>query len=156
MSISNLAEYLGYSERVVRRGYSQLRASGFFELIEDGSKTFEPNVYKVLSHKEWAAKFPAHCTVKMDMPWAGEGDPLGTKMFMATGQRVKPKECEVLAIRKVQEEKKMSDDAIFQQFEAYFDSSYHGRGADHFKNNRKGIFWGFRKYLEHDALVVAS
>jgi hypothetical protein len=155
MSISNLAGYLGYEERAVRRGYNHLRESGFFELIEDGSKSFETNVYRVLSHNQWAASHPGQCTLKVSMPWTGEGDPLGTKMFMATGQRVKPKACEIQAIRKVQEDRNLADNTVFEEFEAYFASEYSRRAAGHFKNNRKSIFWGFQKHLKSDVLSVA-
>ena len=97
-SAAGVADFLGLHRTTVLRAYHELRDAGFFELLEYGQ--FDSSIYRVLTHDEWKEKYPGRCTVKEQFPWSGEGDPLGRKLYAASGCRVMFKEFQVNNYRK--------------------------------------------------------
>lgn len=98
-SAPNLAHYLGYERRQIYRGLQELEDTGFLELISRLS--FQSSVYRVVLHKDWAAKHPGRCATKQAFPWAGEGDELGRKLYALSGGRHRFLEYQIKLLRKV-------------------------------------------------------
>ncbi len=77
ISPKQAAEYFKISPRTAQRGYSDLKRVGLFELLESGKAQGESSVYKPLTHKEWAVKYPGKCAEKITFAWTPENDLLG-------------------------------------------------------------------------------
>ncbi|HWY54256.1 MAG TPA: hypothetical protein VNZ03_07320 [Terriglobales bacterium] len=63
-SNDQIAEYFGADEKTVRRVLDVLVDTGFVEVIEE--RVGESTIYRALTHKEWAAKYPSRCCVKRE------------------------------------------------------------------------------------------
>lgn len=88
-SIPTLAAYFRVNEKTVRAAIQLLVEIGFFERVSSESGVSVR--YRPLTHKEWAAKHPAECTEKEEMPWSGERqDELGKMLYAISGGRFKP------------------------------------------------------------------
>lgn len=116
-SASSLAAYFGYSASQVRRGLRELEQMGFFQLI--ARKKFKPTHYRVLSHEDWAAKHKGECTIKVEYPWAGEGDALGQSLWKRSGGQVKFADFQVKGLRNLGVEASK----IEEQFSAYWEQT---------------------------------
>jgi hypothetical protein len=132
-SAVGLAEYFAYERHAIGRSLRELVETGFFVLLEKG--TFESNIYKVLPHTEWAAANPGRCTSKVEMPWAGEGDPLGQQLWIASGSRIKFRDDQVQFLRKLG----LSEPEIVSQFEKFWVLENAKVKASIYKSNRRGI-----------------
>lgn len=86
-SVTSVSHYFGVDRKTVLRALGELTRLGLFELKRRAR--FRPNVYRIIDHKEWAARHPGLCVEKAALPWDGEGDPLGRQLFAISGQRVK-------------------------------------------------------------------
>ncbi len=71
-SAEGMADYFDYDEKHIRRGLDSLEALGFLKVLT--KKRYRPTVFRVLTHKQWAEKFPGQCVKKAEQPWSGEGD----------------------------------------------------------------------------------
>lgn len=116
-SAGALAIYFDYSECQVRRGLRTLEQAGFFQLI--ARKKFLPTQYRVLSHDEWALKHKGKCTIKVEFPWAGEGDPLGRSLWKITCGQVKFGDFQVKGLRNLG----VDENRIEMEFSAYWEQT---------------------------------
>lgn len=112
-SAKQLADYLGYNERQIRRGREELTEVGFFELIRE--RNFDTTIYRVLTHKQWAEKHPDQCAEKVEMPWAGEGDPLGQKLYAASAGERKLRDHQTLLLRRTE----ITEEIIVEEFRTF-------------------------------------
>jgi len=112
-SATSVAQFFGLHRTTILRAYHELNELGFFELLEYGM--FDTNIYRVLNHTEWAKEHPGLCTMKAEFPWTGEGDPLGPRLFAASGCRVKFKEFQIREYR----ETGLPEDTIVRHFEEF-------------------------------------
>lgn len=85
-SAESLATYFGRKACTVQRGLKKLRQLGFLELLD--ARKFKPNVYRVLSHKEWAEIHPGMCATRLSFPYSEECDLLGQSLWNVSGGRV--------------------------------------------------------------------
>jgi hypothetical protein len=63
-SNDQIAEYFGADGKTIRRVLDVLVDTGFVEVIEE--RVGESTIYRALTHKEWAAKYPSRCCVKKE------------------------------------------------------------------------------------------
>jgi hypothetical protein len=98
-SAASVAQFLGVSIRTVQRGFQELKSAGFFRMLESGKHSFEPSVYHVLTHLEWAKQNPGRCVEKAEFPWTNECDRLGQALWVASGSRIAFKPFQVNVIR---------------------------------------------------------
>jgi hypothetical protein len=133
-SAINLADFFGYNERTIRRGLHALDEVGFFELEEQ--HMFCPTKYRVFDHKEWAAQHPGRCAIKLEYPWAGEGDALGQRLWVESASRVKFAEFQIRNIRKLG----LTEARVLMEFKTYMER------AGRFKKP-KNVPGGFYLYL---------
>lgn len=117
VSAEKLADYFGYSACQVRRGLKELEELGFLQLI--AREKFRPTHYRVLSHSEWAKKHPGNCAVKAELPWSGEGDPLGQSLWKLSGGTVEFAVFQIKNLRKLGFE----ESEIEEQFSAYWEET---------------------------------
>jgi hypothetical protein len=80
--------------------------------------------------------------VKLEYPWAGEGDPLGQRLWLESGTRVKFMEFQVRNIRDLG----LPEDEILEQFGAYL--NLHGGRCKKPKN----VPAGFYLYLKGEVM----
>lgn len=85
-SAERLAMYFGRNSCTVQRGLKQLQQLGFLELLD--ARKFKPNVYRVLSHEEWAEIHPGMCATRLSFPYSAECDLLGQSLWNVSGGRV--------------------------------------------------------------------
>jgi hypothetical protein len=142
-SAKSVAEFLGYDEWTVREsGCKKLAELGFFVLRERG--TFEANVYKVLSHNEWAADHPGQCATKTTYPWSGEGDKLGQDLYVASGSKVKFKNHQIKFLRSLG----LPQERILSEFETFWAEQSMKSQAHQFKSNRSSLVGGFILHMK--------
>lgn len=142
-STENLAEYFGVSRSKVSRAIQQLRAAGFFQLIVE--EYFRPNVYKVLSHKEWAEDNPDRCAEKISFPWSSEkGDELGARIYNLSGGRVKMAPYKLAALRKTG----LSDETIGHTFEKFVQGEINRRESGNWQGRWSAVSYKFLRYLK--------
>lgn len=114
-SVLGIADYFHVSRSKVQRAIKALVDSEFFALV--AQETFQPSVYRVFPHKEWAAQHPGQCAVKEAFPWsAEEGDEFGVRLWNASGGKVKYQPYQLRALRKTGK----TDDEIVAAFETFF------------------------------------
>lgn len=132
-SAKNVADFLGYEEKQVRRGSKELEEVGFFEF--ESAKEFDTNVYRVLTHKQWAAKHPNKCAAKQDFGWHNPGDPLAPQLYAVSGRRKKFKEYQMRLLRKTN----LQGTVLLQEFERF---------VSHWRPQNKvdGQYWFSRFY----------
>ena len=138
-SAPSIARYFGVNERSVDRALDNLEEMGFIILLKSGQATFESNVYKVLSHAEWALAHPDHCAQKESFPWTGEGDPLGQRLYVLSGCRIRLREFQVRNYRKTG----LSEDRIAAEWERFLEQN-----ANQPKRWRKSAGFHFWEYLK--------
>ena len=83
----NLARYFGCSVRTIGTAVKELERAGFFVRIS--ARAFQTNRYRVLRHKEWAARNPGRCTTRIEFPWTGEGEEIGRRLYAISGGTAK-------------------------------------------------------------------
>jgi hypothetical protein len=135
-SAVNLADFLGYNDRTIRRGLHDLDEIGLFELEEQ--HLFCPTKYRVVDHKEWAEHHPGRCAIKLEYPWAGEGDPLGQRLWVESAGRVKFAEFQMRNIRKLG----LKEAQVLMEFKSYMERK--GRFQ-----NLKNVPAGFYLHLKN-------
>jgi hypothetical protein len=140
-SAVSVGEFFGLDRKTILRAYRQLTDKGFFELVESGA--FDVNIYRVLLHKEWAAKYPGQCAKKIEFPWAGEGDLLGRRLYAASGGKVKFKPFQIVGYRNTG----LKEDKIVALFEEFLPESGRFRS--------KNVGFQFLKYLKEHSLNQA-
>lgn len=114
-SAERIAEHFGVSPWTVLRAMEALTCAGFFVVVSKAK--FQPTIYKVLSHKDWAKAHPGCCAVKTTFPWSGEkSDRLGMHLFTRSGGRVKWYPNVLAGLRKTG----LPDDQIVQRFDVFF------------------------------------
>ena len=118
-SAASLADYFACSEDTIRRGLKALVGLGFLELTQ--ADPFQTNVYRVLSHTEWAKEHPEQCCTRLKFPYTDEGDPLGQRLYLATGGRVRFQQFQVDGYRKLG----LSDDEILVRFGKFWGEKGH-------------------------------
>jgi len=142
-SAARVAEYFGVSVRTVQRAYRELKNSGFFILVESGQDKFEPSVYQVLTHAEWAARNPGKCVEKIAYQWTAEGDSLGKALWAASGCQVQFQPFQVKAYR----DEGIPEPEIISLFSAWYSVEKTKRWG---KRWRKGAGFRFLMHLrEH-------
>jgi hypothetical protein len=113
-SVLGVAEYFNVSRWKVQRTIKALVDCEFFVLV--AQETFQPSVYRVISHMEWAAQHPGRCALKEAFPWSSEeGDKLGVCLWNASGGKVKFQPYQLAALRKTN----LTDDEIVAAFERF-------------------------------------
>ena len=115
-SAASVAEFFGVNLRTAQRGYQQLKKLGFFVLVESGKQSFEPSIYRVLSHTEWAERNPGRCTEKIAYPWTKDGDAMGKALWAASGCQVQFSAFQVNAFRNTG----LSESEIVSLFESWY------------------------------------
>ncbi len=116
-SADSLAAYFGYSACQVRRGLKELEVVGFFQLI--ARNKFKPTQFRVLSHNDWASKHKGKCTMKVEFPWAGEGDPLGQSLWRMSGGLVKFGDFQVRNLRNLE----VDENKIVDEFSTFWEQT---------------------------------
>lgn len=150
---SLLAEFFEYNEWTVRQSYKELEQIGFFRRVE--TRMFEANVYKVLTHEEWAADHPEKCAIKTTNPWTGEGDTLGQALYVASGSAVTFYESQIKCLRSLG----LSEEQIVSEFEIFWTEQARKSQAGKFKSNRPAIVGRFlltmkARYAKHAAVAA--
>jgi hypothetical protein len=112
-SAEGMADYFDYDEKHIRRGLDSLQALGFLRVLT--KKRYRPTVFRVLTHKQWAEKFPGQCVKKAERPWSGEGDKLLQLLSARTGQKVQWMEFQAKKLRRFD----LSDGEIINLFDQY-------------------------------------
>jgi hypothetical protein len=140
-SATLVARHFGYHPRRVQMAYRELTAAGFFVELEKG--LFEPNVYKVLTHKEWAVSHPNACAIKETMPWEGDTDPLGRELYAISGGRAKFRDFQVKILREC-----ASEAEIKSEFQPFWQQQTEATLANHFKSNRRAIIGRFVAHMK--------
>lgn len=112
-SAKQLADYIGYEVKQIKRARAELTELGFFELKRE--RDFDTNVYRVLTHKQWAERHPGQCAEKVVMPWEGEGDPLGQKLYAASAGEKSLRDYQTLLLRRTE----ISEDIIVDEFRMF-------------------------------------
>jgi hypothetical protein len=142
-SAARVAEYFDVSLRTVQRAYRDLRTLGFFVLLESGKDKFEPSIFKVMNHKEWATRNPGKCVEKIAYQWTAEGDPLGKSLWVASGCQVLFQPFQVKAYR----DEGIPEPEIISLFSAWYSVQKAQRWG---KKWRKGVGYHFLMHLrEH-------
>lgn len=113
-SAESLAAYFGRKACTVQRGLKKLRQLGFLELLD--ARKFKPNVYRVLSHKEWALEHPGMCATRLSFPYSAECDLLGQALWNVSGGRVEFQPHSVNNIRKLD----LPEETVLKTFEEYW------------------------------------
>jgi hypothetical protein len=134
-SAGNLAGFFGYNERSIRRGFSDLTELGFLKIEEQ--QVFSPTRYRVVTHQEWAEQYPGKCAVKLEYPWAGEGDPLGQRLWVESSCRIKFADFQIRNIRNLD----IAETGILQEFQTYM-------GQEGRFKKPKNVPAGFYLYLK--------
>jgi hypothetical protein len=134
-SAVNLARFFAYNERTIRRGMRELNETGLFELEEQ--HMFCPTKYRVVDHQEWAKQHPGRCAIKLEYPWAGEGDALGQRLWVESGSRVKFAEFQIGNIRNLG----LTEAEVLREFGTYMDEK--GRSK-----KPKNVPFGFYMHLK--------
>lgn len=112
-SAESLAVFFGYSPAQIRRGLKELVHLGFLELLKTGR--YRTNVYRVVSHEEWARKHPGGCTRKIEIDYFSN-DPLGPELLSASGGRIRFPEFSVSNLRKLG----LPDHLILERFAEFW------------------------------------
>ena len=146
-SAKRVAEYFGVSLRTVQRAYRDLRTLGFFVLIESGKDKFEPSVFQVLTHTEWAARNPGKCTEKIAYQWTADGDPLGQSLWAASGCQVQFKPFQV----KLYRETGIPEAEIIALFNSWYPVQKEEKWG---KRWRKGVGYHFLMYLRQHVRIA--
>jgi hypothetical protein len=139
---SIVADFFGYNEWTVRQSYKELQESGFFNRIE--TRFFEGNVYRVVTHQEWATVHPGKCATKTIFPWTGEGDKLGQALYVASGSAIKFYENQIVFLRSLG----LPEERILSEFETFWKEQGRKTQANKFKSNRAGIASRFIKSMK--------
>jgi hypothetical protein len=138
-SINQIAEYFNRDRTTVMRALFELVGEEWAEVIDsEPGKTVN---YRFLSHDEWAKKHPGKCVVKERMPWDGEGDVLGARLYAISGGRAKFLPNQMNGLRKFGFE----DDTIATEFKVFLD-----------RNPIRGAAWRGVYFRFHDCLAVIS
>jgi len=141
-SAEHVAEYFGVNRKTALSALEELAENGFF--IIDRSERFKPNVYRVISHNEWAKRNPSRCVEKIAFPWDGEGDPLGRQLYAISGGRVKFWPLQMNGLRNMG----FPDEQIIEHFRTFIDE------ASYTEKRWKYAYYDFRGYLRD--LIVAK
>jgi hypothetical protein len=110
---------------------------------------FRPNVYKVISHTEWAAANPGQCAEKIVFPWSSEkGDQLGVRLYNLSGSRITMAPHKLAALRKTG----LNDDAIVNAFERFMQAEVDLRKRRGSEGKWRAVQYRFLRYLQGDLL----
>jgi hypothetical protein len=140
-SAVNLAEYFDCHRNTIYNALTELRTIELFSLLS--KKCFEVSVYRVLSHKEWAAIHPGQCPDKLEFPWSQENDQLGQQIYAASGGKIKVSPFQITALRKTS----LSDDLILARFKYFF-----GQDIGH----PSGVIPRFVKFVKADSAGAST
>jgi hypothetical protein len=145
-SVLGIAEYFDVSRWKVQRAIKALVDSGFFVCI--AQEIFQPSVYRVISHTDWAAKHPGRCAVKEIFPWSEEeGDKLRVSLWNASGGKVKYQPYQLLALRKTGK----TDDEIVAAFVTFVAAEQARRKAGGWTGRWGAVQRGFSRWLTGQA-----
>jgi hypothetical protein len=86
-SVESIAIHFVRDRSTVFRALGELVKEGWAEIIQ--REPGKPVTYRFITHKEWAQNNPDCCTKKDVMPWDGQGDPLGQRLYAASGGQAK-------------------------------------------------------------------
>jgi hypothetical protein len=120
-SAVSVGRFFDKDPSTIRRAYDKLEEAGYFEKKHQGC--YGPSSYKVLTHDEWAMKFPRQCPLREEMPWADGKDELGHYIYMLSGTKVKPRDFQIKNLRKLG----FSDDEVKLRFERYYEQAGHSK-----------------------------
>ena len=142
-SAVNLAAHFGVNQSTVLRALDALAKSGFFVVIS--KEPFQPSIYQVVKHNDWAKSHPHSCAQKVTFPWSAEqGDELGVCLYAASGGRVRWYPNLLAAIRKTG----LSDDEVVREFENFFAFENERRQAGGWHGHWKSVAFRFLKFLK--------
>jgi hypothetical protein len=134
-SIESIANYLGSHRSTVFKALQEHVETGWFE-VERNDPGY-PVIYRPVDHDEWADENPGCCIEKDVMPWEGEGDPLGIKLYAQSGGRARFLPRQMDGLRKFG----LSDGDIHQEFACFL---YENPDID-----LKRVYFPFRTHLLH-------
>jgi hypothetical protein len=140
-SVPQLMHHFGRSESTFHRAYGNLRDLGFFLLLESGQGTWESNVFRVLTHEEWAEAHPNQCAVKIDNNWQDGFDPLGIELFNVSGGKVKFRPFQIMWYR----QNGLTDDEIVGLFNVWYPPHALAQKG---KKWREGVGYQFGRWIE--------
>jgi hypothetical protein len=143
-SIGTIAKYFARDRTTVIRAISELVDSGWAKAVN--REPGKPVTYRFVSHKDWAKDHPGLCIERDCMPWAGEGDPLGKRLYSLSSGRAVFLPNQMEGLRKFD----FSDEEIAFEFEKFLNQNPH-RGAEW---NR--VYFKFYAYLANAADEIAD
>lgn len=149
------AQFLGIPLRTAQRGWEHLRKLGFFVLLKSGKTSGEASLFKVLSHREWAAEHPGMCTEKFDCGWKETEDPLAIKLHAIAGGKVKFLPFQIIRYRK----SGLSEAEILTLFKPWFDVHQYNReqnSGNKKRDWRKHVGYEFGQYLATISTVLVK
>jgi hypothetical protein len=119
-TLGSLATYFRVGESTIQRALKLLEESGFFEVLDEGP--FISTVYRVLSHKEYAEKYPGQCCQKEVLVWFDDPgvDPLARQFYALSGGRIKFRTNDMKGLRKLG----LSDEQLLSEFEKFFERKW--------------------------------
>ena len=129
-SAVRIAQHFEVSTWTVLRAMEALTLGGFFEIIS--KEPFQPTLYHVVPHSDWAKSHPGYCAVKETFPWSDEkDDKLGVRLSNVGGGRIMYAPYMLKALRKTG----LNDDEIVERFELFVaqeikrrqEGGWHGR-----------------------------
>jgi biotin operon repressor len=120
----NLGNYFGCHRNTVYKAIDELQDSGLFVLISQGY--FEAKTYHVLTHEEWATKYPNECANKLEFAWSSEdSDQLGKQLYATSGGKVTVLAHQLKALRKTG----LTDQQIVSCFDGFLANQSSGQSA---------------------------
>lgn len=136
-----VAKFFSMNRSTVAQATKWLVDHGFFELISSGKENWESNTYRVLGHREWAAKYPGHCCEKISFGW--EQTELGKQLYAASGQRVKFKQFEIQNYRSLG----LANEIVLDSFTIFRDENPWLFEHKRFRKRVGSEFWKYLKFI---------
>jgi hypothetical protein len=116
-SVESMAIYFSCDRTTVFRALQELVGDGWAKVVSEESG--KPVVYRFIDHLEWASENPGCCLQKDEMPWEGQGDLLGQRLFSISGGKAKFYPRQMKGLRKFG----LDDAQVELEFRSYLDTA---------------------------------
>jgi len=140
-STVEVGKYFGARRQTIGDAFAQLEALGFVEEITNGKSDGESNTYRVLSHKEWAAKHPGQCCEKVEFPFGH--DELGKQLYAASGGKVMFRDFQMANYKKTGQ----TDEQIVQRWKDFLATNQTDFADKKWRKSAGYHFWQHLKFI---------
>src|ERR1700722_7797602 len=146
-SVESMAIYFSCDRTTVFRALQELVGDGWAKVVRE--EPGKPVVYRFIDHVEWARENPDYCLQKDEMPWEGQGDLLGQRLFSISGGKAKFYPRQMKGLRKFG----LDDVQVELEFRSYLDT------ASPTGNEWRRIYFNFlihlRRVVATDAALIS-